>query len=140
VDQEQYLLTCYRYIELNPVQANMVEHPQDYRWSNYACHALGKPDDLVHDHRLYLDLGRTTEACREAYRALFRHQLDEAAVRAIRDSLNKGLAVGVERFKDEIEAAVARSVRPGEAGRKKARAVGRLDGEQTRLRFAEGEE
>ena len=24
VDQEQYLLTCYRYIELNPVRANMV--------------------------------------------------------------------------------------------------------------------
>lgn len=31
VDAENYLLTCYRYIELNPVRANMVNHPGDYR-------------------------------------------------------------------------------------------------------------
>jgi len=27
VDADNYLLTCQRYIELNPVRANMVEHP-----------------------------------------------------------------------------------------------------------------
>ena len=27
---EQYLLTYYRYIELNPVRAGMVDHPSDY--------------------------------------------------------------------------------------------------------------
>ena len=32
---DNYLLSCYRYIELNPVRANMVEHPADYRWSSY---------------------------------------------------------------------------------------------------------
>ena len=26
-----YLLQCYRYIELNPVRAGMVNHPGDYR-------------------------------------------------------------------------------------------------------------
>jgi putative transposase len=30
VDAEQYLLICMRYIELNPVRANMVTHPDDY--------------------------------------------------------------------------------------------------------------
>ena len=34
VDAEQYLLTCYRYIELNPVVANMVKHPGVYAWSS----------------------------------------------------------------------------------------------------------
>ena len=29
VDAERYLLACYRYIELNPVRAGMVEHPAD---------------------------------------------------------------------------------------------------------------
>jgi putative transposase len=116
VDQEQYLLTCYRYIELNPVRANMVGQPQDYRWSSYASHALGKPDDLIDDHPLYLVLGNAAEKRSAAYRALFRYQLDEAAVMEIRESLNKGLAVGAERFKDQIDGAVARSVRPGQAG------------------------
>ena len=105
VDQEQYLLTCYRYIELNPVRANMVEQQQDYRWSSYASHVLGKPDDLIDDHPLYLALGNTEESRREAYRALFRYQLDDAELTDIRESLNKGLAVGAERFKDQIEAA-----------------------------------
>jgi len=33
VESESYLLTCYRYIELNPVRARMVEDPTEYRWS-----------------------------------------------------------------------------------------------------------
>jgi putative transposase len=137
VDQEQYLLTCYRYIELNPVRANMVAQPQNYRWSSYANHALGKQDELIDDHPLYLGLGNTAETRRAAYRALFRYQLDDAELTDIRDSLNKGLAVGAERFKDQIEAAVARSVRPGQAGRRKERTTGGLSGEQESLHFEE---
>lgn len=66
-----------------------------------------------------------------------RYQLDDAELTEIRASLNKGLAVGAERFKDQIEAAVARSVRPGQAGRKKDRTAGGLGGEQESLRFKE---
>ena len=33
IDTEHYLLTCYRYIERNPVRAGMVDCPADYRWS-----------------------------------------------------------------------------------------------------------
>jgi putative transposase len=35
VDTENYLLKYYRYIELNPVVANMVGTPEKYRWSSY---------------------------------------------------------------------------------------------------------
>ena len=31
VDSEKYLLTCMRYIEMNPVRAGMVTHPSEYR-------------------------------------------------------------------------------------------------------------
>jgi len=37
-----YLLQCYNYMELNPVRAGMVNQPEDYPWSSYACHAWGK--------------------------------------------------------------------------------------------------
>src|SRR3990172_212068 len=34
IDSEQYLLTCMRYIELNPVRArNLARQPADYPWS-----------------------------------------------------------------------------------------------------------
>jgi len=35
VSSDAYLLGCYRYIELNPVKAKMVERPDDYVWSSY---------------------------------------------------------------------------------------------------------
>ena len=41
VDAEEYLLTCYRYIEMNPVTAGMVATPEQYRWSSYRWHAWG---------------------------------------------------------------------------------------------------
>ena len=34
VQEEAYLLQLYRYIELNPVRAGMVEQPSDYDWSS----------------------------------------------------------------------------------------------------------
>jgi hypothetical protein len=52
--EEQYLLACQRYIELNPVRAGMVEHPADYRWSSYRANAQGEADALIAPHALYL--------------------------------------------------------------------------------------
>jgi putative transposase len=40
--QDRYFLACQRYIELNPVRANMVVHPTQYRWSSYRVNALGE--------------------------------------------------------------------------------------------------
>ena len=34
ISSEQYLLTCMRYIELNPLRAQMVEEPGQYRWTS----------------------------------------------------------------------------------------------------------
>ena len=35
VQSDEYLLSCCRYIELNPVRAQMVMDPADYPWSSY---------------------------------------------------------------------------------------------------------
>jgi putative transposase len=45
VNAEDYLLRVYRYIELNPVRANMVVHPREYVWSSYAINGGGKASD-----------------------------------------------------------------------------------------------
>ncbi len=59
IHDEQYLLTCMRYIELNPVRANMTKSPGHYRWSSYRANAQGKEDKLLTAHPLYLSLGKT---------------------------------------------------------------------------------
>ena len=129
VDTEGYLLTCYRYIELNPVRAGMVGDASDYKWSSYRSHALGQGNELIQDHPCYLALGATDQSRQAAYQALFRHQMDEALLTEIRNSVNSGTALGSERFKDEIEAALSRSVRLGQPGRprKKAASEGMLN-------------
>ncbi|MGE3297725.1 MAG: transposase [Porticoccaceae bacterium] len=49
VAADDYLVTCYRYIELNPVAAGMVQSPEQYRWSSYHHHAWGKANSLIQD-------------------------------------------------------------------------------------------
>ena len=72
IHARQYLLACMRYIESNPVSAQLVTRPGAYRWSSYRANALGREDALVTPHPLYYALGRTPEARQAAYRALFR--------------------------------------------------------------------
>ena len=69
IDSERYLLTCQRYIEMNPVRANMVGQPAEYPWSSYPVNAGGMLSDLVTHHELYLQLGATTAERQLAYRA-----------------------------------------------------------------------
>lgn len=114
---EEYLLTCQRYIELNPVRAGMVEHPADYRWSSYRANAQGEENALVTPHEMYLGLG-TTEASRlTAYRELFRYELEPGLVDQIRQASNGNFALGSARFAEEIASALGRRVTPGKSGR-----------------------
>lgn len=61
--EEAYVLACYRYIEMNPIRAGMVEHPADYRWSSYRTNAQGEPSVLGCPHPLYQALGRASQEC-----------------------------------------------------------------------------
>ena len=102
IESERYLLTCYRYIELNPVRAGMVRHPRDYRWSSYRTNALGTRDPIVAPHSEYQALGSDALARRAAYRALFNETVADATLEAIRDATNKGWALGSERFHETL--------------------------------------
>ena len=85
IDSERYLLTCYRYIELNPVRAGLVTDPSQYRWSSYGANAIGLLDPLVTTHERYLALGVGRVARTTAYRALFNQALDERTLYGIRN-------------------------------------------------------
>ena len=112
-----YLLTCYYYVELNPVRANVSQSPADYPWSSYGTHALGTHDPVISDHAQYLALGRTLSARRSAYVKRFPNALDPITLRQIRETSYQCLVLGGEQFKDEVERMLARKVRPGKVGR-----------------------
>jgi putative transposase len=114
---EDYVLACYRYIELNSVRAGMVTHPKHYRWSSYAANAEGKADPVITTHDQYRRLGRTGDSRQEAYRALFRAHLDPATVTQIRQATNGNYALGTEQFQAQIAANLGRRASRGKAGR-----------------------
>ena len=66
----RYVLECMRYIELNPVRAQMVERPEQYRWSSYRANGLGFIDPAVTPHPLYFALGRSADERRRTYARL----------------------------------------------------------------------
>lgn len=117
VDSGAYLLTCMRYIEMNPVRANMVNHAGEYKWSSYGANAQGRSDPLLSAHPLYTALGATNTERQQAYRELFRHHVDETQLHEIREALNHELVLGRSYFKDKIEAMTERQTRLGIPGR-----------------------
>jgi len=117
IDSEAYLLTCYRYIELNPVRAGMVAQPRDYLWSSYRCHADGEPDARLTEHALYRALGGDGVARQAAYRELLNTALDDREMQEIREATNKSWVLGGARFKTEIAALAERRIEPLPKGR-----------------------
>ena len=110
VESERYLLSCMRYIELNPVRAGMVESPGVYRWSSYRVNALGAPSELITAHSLYRALGHTGHERRNAYSDLFQTAVDRQALDKIRSATQSGAIIGDRRFRDQIAHAMQRRV------------------------------
>ena len=120
VDADKYLLTCYRYIELNPVVASMVTAPEQYPWSSYAWHGWGKPNSIIDDHVLYRNLGSTKEQRCAQYRGLFEYQIPEIDIHCIHTALSYNHPLGDDRFREQIEKALGRRVGQSHRGRPRA--------------------
>ncbi|MBT3348363.1 MAG: transposase [Thiotrichales bacterium] len=119
IQSERYLLAVYRYIELNPVRADMVISPSEYSWSSYNFNALGIVNDLITPHQEYLALGDSASERNAAYIELFKIEVDGELLNNIGGSINKGLALGSDAFIKEIEALTKVRVSSRKAGRPK---------------------
>ena len=118
IDAEDYFLVCQRYIELNPVRAEMVIDPGHYSWSSYRANALGERCDITSPHDIYNWLGASPEARVTIYRSLFSEALDCEVIDDLSKSTNSCMAFGGEYFKQQIELSYARRVKPGVSGPK----------------------
>ncbi len=118
IDTDGYLISCCRYVELNPVRAGIVSDPVKYPHSSYA-HNIGlRRDALVTPHDLYLALGPNTKKRSAAYKKLFGQRLDCAYLDRVREATNSCLVLGSDDFCDLMEQILSRPVRKQRAGRK----------------------
>lgn len=117
VNAEQYLLACYRYIEMNPVASGMRGHPGDYPWSSFRCNAWGRRDDVVRPHAVYLGLGEDAASRQSGYRELFASRLTTELVQQIRTAVDFSMPLGNDQFRQQIERALGRSIGRAKRGR-----------------------
>lgn len=126
IEADRYLLATYRYIEMNPVAAGMVEHPAEFRWSSYRHNALGEKDALITPHRVYTSLAVTPRHVCKNYRKLFQVHANRKDLVRIRSALRASYPLGDDRFRREIERVSGKPVgqmTPGGARLRKKQAL-----------------
>lgn len=96
VSEDEYLLACGSYVELNPVRAAMVKDPKDYPWSSYSFYAYGEENIPLDKHPVYCNFGRNEEERRRGYRQFVKGMLKEK--NAMEGEMDRRLVYGNKNF------------------------------------------
>jgi putative transposase len=117
VQEDSYLLACQRYIELNPVRAQIVSHPYQYPWSSYRRNAHGESNTVITPHAIYGELAPRPTARESAYRHLFTSALPTRVLNKVRRATNGNYALGSKAFADQLAELLGRAMVPRQGGR-----------------------
>ena len=96
IQNDEHLLTVLRYIEANPLRASLVSRAEEYPWSSFRVHGLGKVDELVDPLITYDKLSPYPKVRQRQWDERVHRPLEEAALAAIRRSTATGLPYGDE--------------------------------------------
>ena len=103
VQRDSYLLSCVRYIELNPVAARVVLLPEEYRWSSYRERSGQDTRGLLSYDVCYQGLGSKVDQRLERYRAYLLSTVSPEEQRLIQQGVCRNQLTGNQRFVDDIE-------------------------------------
>src|SRR5208283_784768 len=108
VMDEPYLLAAARYVELNPVRAQLVASAGDWPWSSARAHLSGRDDQLVKVAPLLELIGD--------WGAFLNSAMPEEDLRDIRHHTRTGRPLGDETFLARLEEMVRRVLKPQKRG------------------------
>lgn len=86
IQQDKYLLACCRYVEMNPVRANMVTGPGQYRWSSYRERIALVDQGLLDMDGSYLGLADDAIRRIERYQAYLKQGASDKEIELLRDA------------------------------------------------------
>lgn len=89
IDSDRYLLTCGRYVDMNPVRAGIVSVPEAYHWSSYRARAGLIDCDWLDPDPAIEALAATDSRRRECYRHLVRQIIGKDDLSLIRGALQR---------------------------------------------------
>lgn len=106
-----YVVRATRYVELNPVRAELVKRPQTYVWSSAKAHLLGEDDRLVKVAPMLEEIGD--------WKVFLRGGLAAKDHAALQMHERTGRPLGSEHFIDKLETILGRSLKRQKPGPKK---------------------
>jgi putative transposase len=95
VQSNEHLYTGCRYVERNPLRANLVRMAEDWRWTSLHRFVYGKPDE----RRILADWPKPRP---RQWRSYVNGVETEAELAALRKSLQRGLPFGNESWTERM--------------------------------------
>jgi putative transposase len=110
IQDDEYLLACCRYIDLNPVRAKLVKTPEEYPWSSYRVRAFGAESSVVDLDPWYEGLGKTSPSRQQRYRKWVMETVLETEWQMLRQGVQRGIVVGSDAFVAELTGIIGRQL------------------------------
>jgi putative transposase len=118
IDTRHYLLSVYRYIDLNPVRAGLVLDPVDYGWSSAPANLGVRASTLpLVPHPEWLCLAGDPASRHAAYRRFLDDGVGSAELAAIRTHVAQQRAYGSTGFQAMVERTLGHPARCRPVGR-----------------------
>jgi putative transposase len=100
VDRDEYLLELSRYIVLNPVRANLVLRPEEWKWSSYrAMIGMDKQPGFLHTNWLLSEFSLVRQEAQSRYRSFVE---DAKGMESPLRKARGGWILGGKRFLEEM--------------------------------------
>jgi putative transposase len=117
IQDDSHLLTVLRYIEANPLRAEIVLDPSEYRWSSFRCHGLGEADPLLSPIPEWDELGRSPSERQKRWRSKVLSPQKEIELTAVRNALRSGRPFGADEWTEKIATRLKIDLAPRPRGR-----------------------
>ncbi|MBI3012379.1 MAG: transposase [Elusimicrobia bacterium] len=99
-----HLLATARYVERNPVRANMVHHPWDWKWSSASCHIGKSSPDIP-----LVNLFDFVDFTPERWKDYINKSENDTFILDIRRSTKIGLPLGTDNFILNLEKSLGKN-------------------------------
>lgn len=110
--EETYLFACTKYVELNPVRADLVKKPEAWRWSSAKAHIDKKDDMLVTVAPLQKIVGIS-------WKKFLGDDATEQEMEILRKHERTGRPLGNISFIEKLESLLDRTLKPLKPGPEK---------------------